>query len=226
MAATVEFTAGRENGRRRPRGYADWRPQAKTKQLLADIQDVLDRYEEHLPLTIRRSEAAGMAGQLARVASDYSIPVYSAGGFASLTATRMIADRALDSHVPTLLLHVGDFDPSGESIFASITEDAAAFVRTDAVIPVQQRLDAQRVALTAAQVQEFDLPTAPAKDSSHARGWAGGTCQLEALPPDVLAGIVRDAIEDRLDLDRYHREVDQEREDRAELLGLPRGGDA
>lgn len=49
-----EFTAGRENGRRRPRGYADWRPQAATKALLGDVEDVLDRYREHLPLTIRQ----------------------------------------------------------------------------------------------------------------------------------------------------------------------------
>ncbi len=28
----TENTAGRENGRRRPRGYADWRPQKRTRE--------------------------------------------------------------------------------------------------------------------------------------------------------------------------------------------------
>jgi integrase len=49
-----EFTASRENGHRRPRGYADWRPQAKTRALLADVEAVLEEYEEHLPLTVRQ----------------------------------------------------------------------------------------------------------------------------------------------------------------------------
>jgi hypothetical protein len=39
---------------RRRRGYAEWRPQRKSLELLADVQEVLDRYGEHLPLTIRQ----------------------------------------------------------------------------------------------------------------------------------------------------------------------------
>lgn len=310
MTAVAEFTAGRENGRRRPRGYAEWRPQTSTRALLEDVDDVLDRYQEHLPLTIRQvfyalvgaerldkselayarlgehlnrarraglidfdairddgvrtivadayqdvehfhentawrarnyrrdrqsgqplrlevwSEAAGMLGQLARVARDYSVPVFSASGFASLSAVWMIAGRVLQRDVPTVILHVGDLDPSGESIFAAIAEDAAAFVRADRTIHTT-RLDAVRVALTREQVDEHTLPTAPAKATDSRSGrWTGGTCQLEALPPDTLAEIVREAIEEHLDLDRYDREVDAERDDRAELLGLPRGDGA
>lgn len=63
------------------------------------------------------TEAAGMMPQLARVAEDYSVPVYSCGGFASLSAVRQIVDRAYARNVPTVLLHVGDFDPSGEAVF-------------------------------------------------------------------------------------------------------------
>jgi len=310
MTAVDEFTAGRENGRRRPRGYADWAPQTATRVLLADVDDVLARYQEHLPLTIRQvfyalvgaerldktelayarlgehlnrarraglidfdairddgvttivaaayqdvehfhentarrarnyrrdrqsgrplrlevwSEAAGMLGQLARVARDYSVPVFSASGFASLSAAWMIAGRVLQRDVPTVILHVGDLDPSGESIFAAIAQDAAAFVVADRTIQTT-RLEAVRVALTREQVAEHALPTAPAKatDSRSSR-WTGGTCQLEALPPDTLAEIVREAIEEHLDLERYDREVDAERDDRAELLGLPRGDGA
>jgi len=108
----------------------------------------------------------------------------------------------------------------------AIAEDAAAFVLEDRVLATQ-RLDAVRVALTVDQVDEFALPTAPAKTSdSRSHDWTDGTCQLEALPPDTLAEIVREAIEEHLDLERYDREVDAERDDRAELLGLPRGDGA
>jgi hypothetical protein len=53
-AGAEQFTAGRENRHRRPRGYADWRPQAKTRVLLDQVDDVLDEYRAHLPLTVRQ----------------------------------------------------------------------------------------------------------------------------------------------------------------------------
>jgi hypothetical protein len=169
-------------------------------------------------------EAAGMLPQLARVTDDYSVPVYSAGGFASLTAVQQIAERACSRNVPTVLLHVGDFDPSGESIFTSMAEDAAAFVDADRIIGTS-RIVAERVALTVEQVAAFDLPTAPAKQSdSRSTNWTGGTCQLEALPPDQLAQLVGAAIEDHFDMTKWREQVQAEELDRTALLrALPRG---
>ncbi len=169
-------------------------------------------------------EAAGMAPQLTHVADGYSVPVFSAGGFASLTAVRLIADRALTRTVPTVLLYAGDFDPSGESIFDSITADAAAFVHEDrAVLSID--LISRKIALTAEQVAAFRLPTAPAKKTdSRSRDWEGETCQLEALPPDALAEIVHDAIRDVLDLDKWQEQVLLEFDDEVALWrGLPAG---
>ncbi|MGI8513501.1 MAG: hypothetical protein ACR2NH_12835 [Solirubrobacteraceae bacterium] len=171
-------------------------------------------------------EAAGMLGQLARVAEPYSVPVFSAGGFGSLTANHAIAQRALDRLVPTVLLHVGDFDPSGVSIFEAMAEDAAAFVKADRTIETLH-IEPVRVALTAAQVRAYGLPTTPAKKSDgRSRDWKGGTCQLEALAPDQLAKIVRKAILDRIDLTPYAAVLAEERDDRAELLALPPGDES
>ena len=39
-----EFTAGRET-HRRPKGYADWRPHRRTRELLAQVVDVLEEYD-------------------------------------------------------------------------------------------------------------------------------------------------------------------------------------
>jgi hypothetical protein len=299
---------GRENGKRsRPRGYADWNPQASTRALLADVETVLETYAGHLPLTIRQvyyalvgaekldkteaayerlcehlnrarrarliefdcirddgvsvcesttyngiedfdeetarrarqykrdyqagqpyaielwSEAGGMVYQLATVAHDYAIPVYSAGGFASLSATHEIAERALERNVPTVILHVGDFDPSGVSIFTAMMSDAAAFVETDRAIQTLEIIPV-RVALTAEQVETHNLPTAPAKTTdTRSRSWSGGTCQLEALPPDVLADHVRVAIGQWVDQDVLEDHRKDEIAERAELLGLPAG---
>lgn len=168
-------------------------------------------------------EAAGMLGQLQRVAEPYSVPVYSAGGFGSLTANYEIAERALHRLVPTVLLHVGDFDPSGVSIFTAMAEDAAAFVEADRVIQTLH-IEPVRVALTADQVDGCDLPTTPAKASDgRSRDWRGGTCQVEALAPDHLAALVRAAVEGRIDTEIFEAVVARERDDRAELLALPPG---
>jgi hypothetical protein len=124
------------------------------------------------------------------------------------------------------VLHVGDYDPSGESIFEVIAEDAAAFVRADRVLETID-LHARRVALTAEQVDQFALETAPPKPSdSRSVRWKGGTCQLEALPPDVLAEIVRDAILNGFNRQTLKQVLNDERLDRATLLALPRGGSA
>jgi hypothetical protein len=122
---------------------------------------------------------------------------------------------------------VGDFDPSGESIFTAMTEDAAEFVKADRVI-MTQRIDAVRVALTQKQVELFELPTTPPKKTDkRSENWTGdGTCQLEALAPDLLAELITAAIDDFLDLDTYHGQLGQEHGERARLLALPAGSGA
>jgi hypothetical protein len=297
------FTAGRENRRGRPRGYAPWRPQATTRLLLSHVTDVLEEYREHLPLSVRQifyrlvatigypktedayarlaehlvrarraqlisfddirddgvvtvdqesygcqedfwdavgrrirgyrrdrqagqpcyielwCEAAGMLPQLAKIADNFSIPVYSAGGYNSVTANWDVAQRALRRNGLTVLLHVGDLDPSGVSIFSSMAADVAAFVEADRVLATL-RVEAERVALTQAQVVQHELPTSPAKTSDgRSDRWTGETCQLEALAPDTLATIVKDAIIARRDWKRLRHEIALEEVDRHELHG-------
>lgn len=166
-----------------------------------------------------------MAPQLARVAHAYSVEVYSSGGFSSLTAVRAIVDRAVRWQGTTVLLHVGDYDPSGVAIFEAIAKDVEAFVESDRHLATT-KIISQRVALTAEQVVEHDLPTAPAKASDgRSKSWTGETCQLEALAPDVLAEIVGNAIRSHFDPITLQDVLDREKEDRAELLGLPPGAE-
>ncbi|WP_235829667.1 MBL fold metallo-hydrolase [Frigidibacter oleivorans] len=165
-------------------------------------------------------EAAGMLPQLDEVARAYSVPVYSSGGFDSLTAKKDLADRICEIGKPTVILHLGDFDPSGVSIFDSVAEDVAAFVEADrrhGLVTAQF----ERVALTAAQVRRFDLPTAPPKATdSRSKAWTGGTCQLEALPPDVIAQILRKAIEQHLDFMQLGIDEEKEKHEREEVTRL------
>jgi hypothetical protein len=133
-----------------------------------------------------------------------------------------------------VLLHVGDFDPYGENIFNAFVENAQAFLAKDRIIGTQ-RIEPVRVALRDDQVQA-GLPTQrtnrpKGKGKAHATirerwisRYGDRTCQAEALAPDVLAQIVREAIEDHLDLDLWERQVAAEKQDQTALYrSLPSG---
>lgn len=165
-------------------------------------------------------EAAGMLPQLYRVAEPYSVPVYSSGGFDSLTAKKRLADRICAIGKEAIILHLGDYDPSGVSIFDAVAQDVEAFVMSDRPHGFVS-VEFERVALIEEQVRRFDLPTAPAKASdSRSKNWTGGTCQLEALPPDQIAAILTEAIDQRIDHKKLGRDLGKEDSDRVLINGL------
>jgi hypothetical protein len=181
-------------------------------------------------------EAEGMAPQLARAAAEFSVKVFTNGGATSISAVRQVVDRACTRSVPTVLMHVGDFDPYGENLFNALVEDAQAFLEEDRIIGIQ-RIEPVRVALTAVQVDAFDLPTQPttrAKNGSKAHEtirerWierhGDRTCQAEALAPDQLAAVTREAISSRiLRPDIFAEQLEQEPRDQTQLQrALPTG---
>jgi hypothetical protein len=208
MSTVVEkFTAGRENGKRsRPRGYADWRPQATTRALLTDVETVLETYSEHLPLTIRQV-------------------YYALVGAGKLDKTDKAYERPCEHLNRARRARLIDFDcirDDGVSVCKTITYNGLqAFDEETARRARQYRRDYQ-----AGQPYAIELwsEAAPAKvGDTRSRSWDGGTCQLEALPPDVLAQIVRFAILERVDLDVLGEHERAEHRERAELLGLPEG---
>ena len=174
-----------------------------------------------------RCEAGRKLPQLHNVAEWFSVQVYSSGGFDSLTAKKRLADRICEMEKPAIILHLGDFDPSGVSIFESVAADVEAFVIADrphGLVEVQF----ERVALTREQVEAYGLPTAPAKASdTRSKTWTGGTCELLALPPNVIAGILCAAIERRIDWVKFMVDLEAQKQDRLLITGLlpaPAGG--
>lgn len=177
-------------------------------------------------------EAAGMAPMLAGMVRNRNIPVYSTGGFSSVTVTYETAQRVASRDKPTYFLHVGDFDPSGESIFTSMSQDIGAFVvgqfggRWNSATGETTELSdgknclfvPRRVALTEEQVFEHDLPTAPPKMSdSRSANWFHEATQLEAMPPDLLEGVLTEYIDEILDHDLLQETEDKQAEDEERL---------
>jgi hypothetical protein len=131
-------------------------------------------------------EAAGMLHQLTRVGGRYGVDAIAGGGFDSVTDKWQIVQLIRKAGIAFEVLHVGDLDPHGESIFEVLSEDIAAFDEYAGNVTFS------RIAVTKEQIALHNLPT----DPDHPN-----VVQAEALPPDVLAGIVEAAVRERLDLD-------------------------
>jgi hypothetical protein len=217
-AEMIPFSSIRDDGTKSSGG--DW-GYSSPDDFWQEIRESADGYQrrtrEGQPERVELwCEAAGMVPQLARVAQPFGVPVYSTGGFSSVTVTHEIAERARRGGLPTVFLHVGDYDPSGESIFDAMSDDARAFLYGASA---DAEFHAIRVALTEDQVIEHDLPTAPPKSSdSRSRNWAGDTCQAEAMPPDLLARIVTEELEEHFDQEIFDEVRERETSERAALV--------
>lgn len=131
-------------------------------------------------------EAAGMVPMLHRIVANYGVPVYSFGGFGSVTALREAAQRTTYRDVPTRVLHVGDYDPSGVTIFESAAADVAAF---------GGNVVFERVALLPDQIRAFDLPTAPPKKNDKRSAFSDDhTVQLESMDPSDVTDVLQAAV--------------------------------
>jgi hypothetical protein len=170
-------------------------------------------------------EASGMAPQAARVANRYGIDVYSAGGFNSLTDKHDTAQR-LALHDRAVVLHVGDYDPSGLAIIDSLADDINEFhasLRTTSWTRAALRdeappLEWRRIIVTPEQIEAYSLPTAPQKATDVRGEHMDSTVQAEALDPDTLAAIIEtacQAVTDQETLDHVH---EQELEIRSRLI--------
>jgi hypothetical protein len=176
----------------------------------------LDRTEGQETRLVVICEAAGMAPQLARVADPFGVKVMSGGGFESLTGIYKFAEEiwlsAAQEKRPTEVLHIGDHDPSGTHIFLAFQEDVEAFTRD-----LGGEATFTRLAVIPEQIERYRLPTAPPKKGDK-RAFTGETCQAEALAPDDLAAILREAIEARIDQRIYESVLRRERAVRRELI--------
>jgi len=135
-------------------------------------------------------ESAGMMPQLERVTRLYSVPVYSCSGFDSLTAKFDLAEDVAKAQTyrgrQTVILHLGDMDPSGETIFDAISEDVYAFLEVDIQHKRPEDIAIfKRVALTERLVELYDLPTDPVGQLAHGGGSGHPSFCVPAFSPAV-----------------------------------------
>jgi hypothetical protein len=147
------------------------------------------------------------------VVSRYGIPLTIGRGYSSSPPRYEMAERFRRSGREKLIvLVISDFDPDGENIAQSF----ARSIRDDFGV---YRVEAFKVALTAEQVADFNLPPVmKAKAGSSTinkfvRKHGDDVFELEALPPAELQRILTEAIDTVVDTDSFNRELEAERQD-------------
>jgi hypothetical protein len=158
-------------------------------------------------------EKNGIVAQLEAWFGDLGIPILALGGYSSQSYVDQVRDAVAADPRPSVLIYAGDFDPSGEDIDRDFLERTDCF---DEVV---------RIALTAQQVVDFDLPPQPGKATDpRANGFIARhgelvQVELDALPPDQLRTLYQDAIDQFWGMTAYRRVLEQEARDRAVLRG-------
>ena len=236
-AGLIAFHEISDSGTEEAGGVAGYESRASFLNTYRDIAryfriDEMTGQPYHLELW---SEDAGSVDMLAGIVRDYPVYVYSTGGFSSVTVTHEVAQRVIGRDRPTVFMHVGDYDPSGESIFYSMSQDIGAFVSDELGgewdphtgetfnSPDDDGPDFRpiRVALTERQAVEWDLETAPPKlTDSRSRNWEGETVQVQAMSEEQMEEVVTAAVEDNLDLDALERTRARSNELRDEMRPL------
>ena len=136
-------------------------------------------------------------------------------GYSSCTAMHDASERIKDKQEEKkcYILYLGDHDPSGVDMVRDIKERLEEF---------GAEAEVKRIALTQEQIKKYNHPQNPAKiKDPRARDYIakfGNTSwEVDALNPDVLHKIIRKAIEELIDLNKFEAKLEQEKEDKKKL---------
>lgn len=212
-------------------GYVDWNAiedRVRVPNIPQDFEDLgelvnaalhsyrLPRWrgqENYAELWVEKDALSGVLAPLGR---EYHVPIMVNRGYSSQSAMYEAAQRFLragEHHDHAFLFYLGDHDPSGEDMVRDVQDRLDRF---------EASVSVQKIALTMAQVRQYNPPPNPAKMSdSRAAAYVAEhgdeSWEVDALPPDVLQQLIRDAILGVVDLERMEEVREQEVRDKTRL---------
>lgn len=138
-------------------------------------------------------ESRSIAGVIQDLCKELAVSLYPAGGFSSISLAYEAAGH-INSIVERtgktpIIVYVGDYDPAGVLIDKSVEKELREHL--DADIDLQF----ERLAITEAQITEFDLPGKPRKAGDKRALHVKETVEAEALPATILLSMLRAFIE-------------------------------
>ncbi len=161
-------------------------------------------------------EKDALVGVIERVCSKLDVNYFSCRGYTSASEMWVAAQRLRcynqDGQTP-IILHLGDHDPSGRDMSRDIKERLELFGAD---------INFQRIALNMDQIEQYDPPPNPAKitdsrSSTYIAEFGDESWELDALNPEILSGLVEDAVKSLRNEDKWAASAARERNDREAL---------
>jgi hypothetical protein len=149
------------------------------------------------------------------VVNECGLGLHVTRGFASITYLQEAAEDIERDGRPTYVYVLTDFDPSGVSIAEKVEEELKARAFDSEII-------VERLAVDREQIDRWSLPTRPTKASDtraakFRRLHGTDSVELDAIPPNELRKLVRDAIDSHMEPWRLRQFRMVEREERETL---------
>jgi len=143
------------------------------------------------------TEKDALAGVLLDITEKWDIPLMVSKGFSSLSFLHSAAENIAAQGKPSFIYYFGDHDPSGLMIDRQIEKRLRQFAP-------EAEITFERVAVTPEQIVVMDLPSRPTKTKgTHAKGFAGDSTEVDAIPPATLREIARECILRHVDQRAY-----------------------
>jgi hypothetical protein len=144
-------------------------------------------------------EKDAVASILSRATSQFDVPLMVVRGFSSLSFLFDMSENLKVIGKPAYLYYLGDHDPSGLSISTCIERELRQFAPG-------VELHFSRLAVTPEQIEVFNLPTRPTKQSdTRAKNFVGQSVEVDAIDPRILERLVSEAITHHIDREALAR---------------------
>jgi hypothetical protein len=162
-------------------------------------------------------EKDALIGVLERICTQLDVPYFSCRGYVSQSSMWEAAQRFIEQEENgrrTLLIHLGDHDPSGIDMSRDIRERLALF---------ESRCDVFRAALTEEQINQYNPPPNPAKISDsrcagYIEKYGKSSWELDALEPQVISELIEDNVALDTDEDKKDALVEIQKQHRVNIL--------
>lgn len=197
-------------------------------------KDRQDNQQKYIEVWVEKD---ALSGVLERVTRPYHIPIMVNRGYSSATAMYAAFNRfnkAYKSGKSTLVLYLGDFDPSGKDMLRDIEKRISEFFIGD--YQIEDDVSHSRVleefnfklspiALTEHQIRMYNPPPNPAKitdpRAAHfIKTYGASSWEVDALRPEVLSDILEKHIMNNMDIEEYNKILEQEKADITRITNL------
>ncbi len=147
-------------------------------------------------------EKEALIGVIEGPCVELDIPYFACRGYVSQSEQWRAGERVMDrwhtDHQKTIILHLGDHDPSGVDMTRDNQDRIDLFSDYESIVTVR------RIALNWEQVQEYNPPPNPTKLTDTRAGdyikrYGMNSWELDALEPRLIDRLIRGVVDEYID---------------------------